>query len=568
MNLLTVTNLSAGYAGKQVIKDISFFVAPKTIVGILGANGCGKTTLIKAIANLLPHTGSCQLDDTYLENASPRQLALLCGYIPQKSGISIDLTLLDVVLMGFNPKLSLLQSPTEQMKKEAFDALCSVGLGSRKDDNFQQLSEGQKQLCLLARTFVLKRRLLLLDEPTSQLDPIAAGEFFNTLKRINSELGTTVIITEHRLENLFPMVDRVVFMRSGSIVSNCSPADAAEKLRGDDEFFSVLPSSVRIFAKTRQNGQNLRGAPLEVRSARDYLLNNFSLDSCRYKASENRISASAKAESSKNSKNTETVISVREAWFRYEKDSKDILCGMNFDVHAGELTCIVGGNGAGKTTALMTAAGVFAPYRGKVKYRGKPISTFRKDKGSAGKIGVLVQNPLCCFVMDSVAEELEAAAKAYKLPRSGIEEVIDIMQLQSVLNSNPYDISGGELQRAAIAKLLLSKPEVIFLDEATKGMDAFFKAEFGALLRRLAARGTAIVLVSHDIEFCAEFADRCAMFFNGTVIAEGTPHDVFLGNSFYTTSACRISRGIIPDALTSEQIIDYANRCERKKNDD
>ena len=155
MNLLTVTNLSAGYAGKQVIKDISFFVAPKTIVGILGANGCGKTTLIKAIANLLPHTGSCQLDDTYLENASPRQLALLCGYIPQKSGISIDLTLLDVVLMGFNPKLSLLQSPTEQMKKEAFDALCSVGLGSRKDDNFQQLSEGQKQLCLLARTFVL-----------------------------------------------------------------------------------------------------------------------------------------------------------------------------------------------------------------------------------------------------------------------------------------------------------------------------------------------------------------------------------------------------------------------------
>ena len=568
MNLLTVTNLSAGYAGKQVIKDISFFVAPKTIVGILGANGCGKTTLIKAIANLLPHTGSCQLDDTYLENASPRQLALLCGYIPQKSGISIDLTLLDVVLMGFNPKLSLLQSPTEQMKKEAFDALCSVGLGSRKGDNFQQLSEGQKQLCLLARTFVLKRRLLLLDEPTSQLDPIAAGEFFNTLKRINSELGTTVIITEHRLENLFPMVDRVVFMRSGSIVSNCSPADAAEKLRGDDEFFSVLPSSVRIFAKTRQNGQNLRGAPLEVRSVRDYLLNNFSLDSCRHKASENQIRASAKAESSKNRKNTETVISVREAWFRYEKDSKDILCGMNFDVHAGELTCIVGGNGAGKTTALMTAAGVFAPYRGKVKYRGKPISTFRKDKGSAGKIGVLVQNPLCCFVMDSVAEELEATAKAYKLPRSGIEEVIDIMQLQSVLGSNPYDISGGELQRAAIAKLLLPEPEVIFLDEATKGMDAFFKAEFGALLRRLAARGTAIVLVSHDIEFCAEFADRCAMFFNGTVIAEGTPQEVFLGNSFYTTSACRISRGIIPDALTSEQVIDYANRCERKKNDD
>ena len=197
MNLLTVTNLSAGYAGKQVIKDISFFVAPKTIVGILGANGCGKTTLIKAIANLLPHTGSCQLDDTYLENASPRQLALLCGYIPQKSGISIDLTLLDVVLMGFNPKLSLLQSPTEQMKKEAFDALCSVGLGSRKDDNFQQLSEGQKQLCLLARTFVLKRRLLLLDEPESALDFRLRYETMGLLRTYVAKNNAAALVTLH-----------------------------------------------------------------------------------------------------------------------------------------------------------------------------------------------------------------------------------------------------------------------------------------------------------------------------------------------------------------------------------
>ena len=183
MNLLTVTNLSAGYAGKQVIKDISFFVAPKTIVGILGANGCGKTTLIKAIANLLPHTG--------------RQLALLCGYIPQKSGISIDLTLLDVVLMGFNPKLSLLQSPTEQMKKEAFDALCSVGLGSRKDDNFQQLSEGQKQLCLLARTFVLKRRLLLLDEPESALDFRLRYEMMGLLRTYVSNNNAAALVTLH-----------------------------------------------------------------------------------------------------------------------------------------------------------------------------------------------------------------------------------------------------------------------------------------------------------------------------------------------------------------------------------
>ena len=193
---------------------------------------------------------------------------------------------------------------------------------------------------------------------------------------------------------------------------------------------------------------------------------------------------------------------------------------MNFDVHAGELTCIVGGNGAGKTTALLTAAGVFAPYRGKVKYRGKPISTFRKDKGSAGKIGVLVQNPLCCFVMDSVAEELEATAKAYKLPRSGIEEVIDIMQLQSVLGSNPYDISGGELQRAAIAKLLLPEPEVIFLDEATKGMDAFFKFLFRMILNSVPNLQTDAQCFSTEPLLRRA---RRRMFFSATVFTQHPP---------------------------------------------
>lgn len=571
MALLEIKNLNFTYpeAAQPALSGINLEIQPGEFVLICGASGCGKSTLLRqckpALSQHGEKSGAIYFNGKAIEELSFREQSEKIGFVMQDPEMQI---VTDKVRHELAFGLESLGTNNRKMRVRIAEMASFFGIRDWFDSPVSALSGGQKQLLCLAAVTVMQPQLLLLDEPTSQLDPIAAGEFFNTLKRINSELGTTVIITEHRLENLFPMVDRVVFMRSGSIVSNCSPADAAEKLRGDDEFFSVLPSSVRIFAKTRQNGQNLRGAPLEVRSARDYLLNNFSLDSCRHKASENQIRASAKAESSKNRKNTETVISVREAWFRYEKDSKDILCGMNFDVHAGELTCIVGGNGAGKTTALMTAAGVFSPYRGKVKYRGKPISTFRKDKGSAGKIGVLVQNPLCCFVMDSVAEELEATAKAYKLPRSGIEDVIDIMQLQSVLGSNPYDISGGELQRAAIAKLLLPEPEVIFLDEATKGMDAFFKAEFGALLRRLAARGTAIVLVSHDIEFCAEFADRCAMFFNGTVIAEGTPQDVFLGNSFYTTSACRISRGIIPDALTPEQVIDYANRCERKKNDD
>lgn len=224
MNLLTVTNLSAGYSQKPVVKDVSFSVAPKTIVGILGANGCGKTTLIKSIANLLPHTGSCQLDGAYLEKLSPRQLAALCGYIPQKSGISIDLTLMDVVLMGFNPKLALLQPPTEQMKQAAFEALCSVGLGSRKDYNFQQLSEGQKQLCLLARTFVLDRKLLLLDEPESALDFRLRYEMMELLRAYVEKNSAAALVTLHDPALALNYCDTLLVLSDSGLIGEIYPS--------------------------------------------------------------------------------------------------------------------------------------------------------------------------------------------------------------------------------------------------------------------------------------------------------------------------------------------------------
>lgn len=563
MALLEIKDLTFTYpeAVRAALRGIELSVNQGEFVLICGASGCGKSTLLRqckpALSQHGAKSGSILFNGKPVDSLSLREQSEKIGFVMQDPEMQI---VTDKVRHELAFGLESLGIDNGTMRVRIAEMASFFGIRDWFDSPVSTLSGGQKQLLCLAAVTVMQPQLLLLDEPTSQLDPIAAGEFFNTLKRINSELGTTIIITEHRLENLFPMVDRVVFMRGGEIVSDCAPADAAEELRNDGEFFSVLPSAVRIFAKTRNSGQSLRSAPLEVRSARDYLLNSFSLTPCGVDKEKNKKSSLPKDDN--------VVISVHEAWFRYEKDSKDILRGMNFDIRSGELTCLVGSNGAGKTTALMTAAGVFAPYRGKVKYRGKPISAFRKDKNSAGKIGVLVQNPLCCFVADSVLEELELAAKANKIPRSRLEEVIDLMQLRNVLDSNPYDISGGELQRAAIAKLLLPEPEIIFLDEATKGMDAFFKAEFGALLRRLTAHGTAVVLVSHDIEFCAEFADRCAMFFNGNVVAEGTPREVFLGNSFYTTSAGRIARGIIPNALTAEQVIEHVNRCGRSESND
>ena len=253
---------------------------------------------------------------------------------------------------------------------------------------------------------------------------------------------------------------------------------------------------------------------------------------------------------------------MREVWYRYERNSDDILKGASFDVRLGELVCIIGGNGAGKTTAIMTASGMYKPYRGKVLLEGKPIGKYSDGELFGKRVGVLLQNPILSFVHDSVREELEAVVNRNKLEPSKLDEIVSLMEIGSIIDRNPYDISGGELQRAAIAKLLLLEPSVLFLDEATKGMDAFFKEKFGVLLRRLTSRGTAIVLVSHDIEFCAEFADRIAMFFDGGVIADGTPKAVLSGNNFYTTVAARIANGILDGAVTASELIDKVKAAE------
>lgn len=182
MSFFTVEHLSAGYGGRTILKDVSFSLEKGTIMGILGANGCGKTTLLKAICGILPHEGNCLLQGTPLEGLKPKKLAQKCSYIPQRSGIMLDISALDVVLMGFNPQLGLLERPTDTMVKNAENALKTVGLPEKSTENYQHLSEGQKQLCILARTLVADTELLLLDEPESALDFRFRYEMLNLLQ--------------------------------------------------------------------------------------------------------------------------------------------------------------------------------------------------------------------------------------------------------------------------------------------------------------------------------------------------------------------------------------------------
>lgn len=231
MNFFAASNITAGYGRKTIVNNLSFSMDSGCLLGILGANGSGKTTLLKAVCGILPHTGNCVLDGRILEKLSPRQLAQHCSYIPQRSGISIDISALDVVLMGCNPRLGLLEHPTAAMKAEGRRALALVGLDGSEEKNYQTLSEGQKQLCILARTLCCQSRLLLLDEPESALDFHFRYRMLDILRNWLSDDRRAAIVTLHDPSLALNYCDRLLLLSDGSVLGSlCPREDSLEKM--------------------------------------------------------------------------------------------------------------------------------------------------------------------------------------------------------------------------------------------------------------------------------------------------------------------------------------------------
>jgi energy-coupling factor transport system ATP-binding protein len=246
-------------------------------------------------------------------------------------------------------------------------------------------------------------------------------------------------------------------------------------------------------------------------------------------------------------------------WFRYAREDSDVLRGMELAVYPGELLAVVGGNGTGKTTALGVLSGALKPYRGRIQVMGLDPTKAGVDTLSASGLVVLPQDPQTLFLHNTIIEDLADA-----LPKNTAKErrderlawAIEIAEIASVATHHPYDVSGGEQQRAALAMALLAEPKILFMDEPTKGMDAFYKSKFAKTLNKLREQGLTVVMVSHDVEFCAAYATRCALFFDGGIVTQGPPRRFFSGNSFYTTAANRMSRDFLPGVVTTENLIE------------
>lgn len=535
-----IQDLSFSYPGSQTpaLRNIRLTIRQGEYIAVCGRSGSGKTTLLRHLKSVLtPHgqrSGTILLGNTPLEQISPIQQASQIGYVMQNPQEQI---VTDKVWHELAFGLESIGCNRETMRARVAEMACYFGIQDWFHKDIATLSGGQQQLLNLASIMAMQPDVLILDEPTSQLDPLAASDFLNTVRKINLELGTTVIITEHRLEDILHAADRVLVMEDGSISGLDTPRALGNLLWKDNSpMFAAMPTPVQVFYRSGGQGN----CPLTVREGRTWLTDT--LPTPKYTA----LPAPSPIPS------TSPALEARDLWFRYERESKDILRGAELAVSSGCMHAIVGGNGAGKSTFLKAISGSCKPYRGKVTIFGKSFKQYRSGELFRGCLAMLPQDPKSLFVKDSVAEDLAEVCSDSET----VSQIAALCQVDHLLQRHPYDLSGGEQQRAALAKVLLTQPKLLLLDEPTKGIDCFFKEILAGILCKLKSQGITVLMVSHDVEFCAKHADFVSMFFDGQVLTTRTPRTFFGSNSFYTTAANRMSRSVFQNTVTADDIVD------------
>lgn len=540
-----IKNLSFSYPLGEVkaLDNINLKIEKGEFAVICGKSGCGKTTLLRHLKPAItPHgkrEGEIFFEGREINSLSQREAVSKIGYVMQSPENQI---VTDKVWHELSFGLESLGEEPRRIRLKVAEMASFFGIQQWFSKGVEELSGGQKQLLNLASIMAMQPQVIILDEPTSQLDPIAAADFLAAVKKINSALGVTVIISEHRLEEVIPLADKVIVMDEGRSFS-CSPCEAYSVLKKmGNPMAEAMPAPVQIAAGISEHGK-IEGyedkLPLTVRDGRLFLSEYM----------KDKIPAEKEEEEKISPKNLPDAIKVHDLWFRYEKKGADIIKDLNFSVKKGTFHAVLGGNGAGKTTLFSLISGNLKAYRGKIAVG---------EKGDKLKIALLPQNPQTLFVKKTLLEDIEEGIDV-KMSREEKEktarEVAQRVHLQNLLSRHPYDLSGGEQQRAALAKVLLTKPDVLLLDEPTKGLDCCFKKELAEIIKKLNYQGVTVIAVSHDIEFCAEYADFCTLLFCGEAISTAVARDFFTGNSFYTTAANRMSRFVFPYAVTNEEVI-------------
>lgn len=542
MEILSIKDLTFSYPNKEnfALQNVNLSINSGDFVVVCGQSGSGKTTLLRMLKKeIAPHgekQGAVYYKGEDVEKLDDKISAQKIGFVFQKPDQQI---VTDKVWHELAFGLESLGYDSDYIRLRVGEMANYFGITNLFRKKTTELSGGQKQLMNLASVMAMSPDVIILDEPTSQLDPITANDFITTLKKINDELGLTVIIIEHRLQEVFPIADKVAVMEDGKVICYDTPRNVCEKL-SNHPMSQGFPSAVRIWQKSGSKGE----CPLTVKEGRNFINLNFSE---RKLPLRNTIP------------NTEDIITLKDVFFRYEKGGNDILSGTNLSIKKGEHFCILGGNGSGKTTTLKILAGLLKPYRGKVIIDNNKMT--KKTTADFNRLGVamLPQNPESVFLKSRVIDDYTELCKIKGIEKSDYEDKINLVAeklgIKDLLENHPYDLSGGEIQKCALGKVLISEPKILLLDEPTKGVDAYSKLSLSKILQEIKSDGVTIITVTHDVEFASIVADRCGLFFDGEVLSSLVPQEFFSKNNFYTTASSRISRDKFANAVTVDDVV-------------
>lgn len=542
--LIKSEHLIFTYAGQTTptLTDISLQIHAGDFVTVVGATGSGKTTLLKQLKKELKPAGTQQGQVTYqgtpvadlTSDVSAQQL----GYVAQDPQVQ---PIMATVIEELAFPLENLGYSTAAMNGRIAEVANFLGLNQLLHLPIDDLSGGQLQLVNLASVLALKPQVILLDEPTAQLDPTTAQNFLNILQQVHDELAITIVLTEHRLNRVLALANRLVLLEHGRLTYDGPVSAGLVRMQADPALRPFVPAVPAFFLDQQLPVSEL---PLTVTTGRRMIAQQ----GWRFTA----VPAPAPQTSTPPSAFSMTASGVS---LRYPTTG-DILHQVDLDVKPGSWLAIIGKNGSGKSTLLSVLAGLRKPQHGKVKLDQHVVWKMKNDD-RLQRLSFLSQNPTEQFSGDSVTEELTAQAK---LTGDGaavadrVTAMLTTFQLTAVATQNAFDLSGGQQQLLGMALALITKPEVLLLDEPTKGLDPATKLLVGHVLQQAHTAGLTIIMASHDMDFCAEFADACTFMFDGRLNQPQPTRQFFTENFLSTTAVNRLVRQQVPSALFSQDV--------------
>ena len=536
MEILSCKDLKFRYNGssKDTLSGVSFAVQPSQVVLLVGRTGSGKSTLLRLLKKEISPVGEVS-GEIKICGKAQGELSLLestqcISYVSQNPDTQ---TVTHKVSAELAFALESLGTEPSEILGRVGEMATYFGIEGIYDREIDTLSGGQKQLCALCSAVVQAPKILLLDEPAAQLDPIGTSKLYSALRRLNSELGTTIIIAEHDPQEIFSFCDKVVTLDGGRATEFETREDFVKAAAKDPHLKGYIPACARAVLP-------LGKTAFTVKDAKNILESSFP-EQPALPASETKI------------KEKKPALQARNVYFRYERNGRDVVSCLDLSVSEGEIFAAVGSNGCGKTTMLKVLGGILKPWQGRTELFGRNIKSYKGNSLYRANAAVMPQDPYFLFTAQTVRDELESTCKSMG-SKGGYDELCERFGVERLLDSHPYDLSGGEVQKCALIKLLLTEPKILFLDEPSKALDPISKAALGETLRELSAQGKTIIIATHDTEFAAQYADRCGLFFDGKIHSQAPAAEFFARNRFYTTDASRIARNVFPQAVTAQEL--------------